>query len=222
MKKVLFVLYRALLFIFFVSYFLLIRSYATEHPIFYGIALILGGVFVSVVAFLLNHSKKVMVRRFYLLSMIGFSVFMLFEGLDFMLVNVIAGNEILINVRRYLIAISIAITATALLFSIFYTIKDYFKKGYALEKFDFEAIMMDLTIIAMLLLVYLNYDIAAPRIIERNLYNGSQYIKTVYSYSLNTPTNIMIWSLIISGIYLVLYALIEIIKYQLFDKEKHN
>lgn len=215
-------IYNALLFIFFFLYLLIIRNGANEKPVMYGILLIVGAVVLSVIPFFTNRCKKVAVRRFYLLSLITINLFIIIQAIDIFLVNITANSQLMINIRRYLIALSIAIPVTSSLFTIFYTIKDFFKKDYEFQKLDLQTIGMSVNLLTYISVCYIIFDVCRPLLIEDRKYDGIFYEGSTFTYNFKSINNVVAWLVIIFIVYLVIYAILEYIKYRVFEKNNYQ
>lgn len=212
MRKILAKSINAFIYLFFVFYLLIIRRGAKDNPIFYAILLIVGAIILSIIPFFTNNCKKQTVRRFYLLSLILFNIFVVSQAVDILLVKVIASNETLINIRRYVIAFLIAFPLTSSIFTLFYTIKDYFKKGYKLQKFDIQSIGMCVNLLSYIGIIYIIFDRLRPTLIEDRKYDGIVYIKSEYSYNFPFIDDHLIYIFLIIAVYLVIYVVLELIK----------
>ena len=128
MKKVLSKSYICLIYVFFALFAILLRADANESTNLYSIGLMIASIFLAVIPFFTNHCKKIEARRMYLATMILMSVSIICITTYYLLVDVVSTNETLLAITTWVIRISQALFISSTLFTIFYTVKDYFKE----------------------------------------------------------------------------------------------
>lgn len=220
MRKVLSKSYLCLIYVFFALFALVLRVDANDSTNMYCIGLILASIFLSIIPFFTNHCKKIEARRFYLISMILLGVSVTFVSLSYLLVDIISANEKLVIASSWIIRISQALFISATLFTIYYVVKDFLKKGYELQKFDFQAIQMIINLLTYISFFYVLFDYGNPDIIlSIGGFTGSIDDYYLKFDNFNVIRNAI---LIISACYIGLYVLLEVIKYKKFEKIEDN
>ena len=221
MKKILERGYTCILFVFFTLFLLLIRQQADNQPILFSISLILGSIILAISAFLLNKCKKIAVRRWYLISMVVTCLFVVLQSIYLLLLNVFLKNpetyEVANNVCLWIIRIVLAMSITSVIFQVFYTVKDFFKKGYEIQKFDFHTIQMALNMISFLLINYIVFDYSGYSI---TLHLDPVNYKPSYTVDYGNYSIVLNGLLIIIAAYICIYCLLEYIKYVKFEKQE--
>ena len=216
MKKIIEKSYNCLIFIFFALFTLLIRIDANEHFLVFSIGLIISAILLAVIPFLLNHCKKIEVRRGYLISMIACSVYAISHTSFLLIVNYLSmSNEFLYG---FTLALNFfqAIALTSLLFTIYFMVKDLFKKDYSVQKFDIQAFQMVINVISYLAILFVIFTYGGYKIndvIDPVTYESLGF-DIVFTNEIIVNNSI----LIIIAIYIVLYVIFEIIKYKKFEK----
>ena len=220
MKKVLAKSYLCLIYVFFALFVLILRMDANEHTNIYSLGLILAAIFLSIIPFFTNHCKKIEARIVYLVSMILIGISVTFVCLSYLLVDIISVYDSLVLAMSWIIRISQALFITSTLFTIYYGIKDFFKKEYELQKFDFQVIQMIINLLTYIAFFYVLFDYGAPKITQSiGGFAGSIDDYYLKFYNFNVIRNAI---LIISACYIGLYVLLEIIKYKKFEKIEDN
>lgn len=218
MKKIIEKSYLCLLFLFFALFALLIRMDATDHRTIYALGLIIGSIFISIIPFFTNNCKKIEVRKMYLISMILISIAFTLNGIDYLLVDLIGTSDILLSIRLWIVRIIQIIFLLSIIITVYYSLKDLFKKGYSVQKFDLQAIQMIVNLLTYAAFYYVLFDIGEPKmtLIMDGFQGGKNYF-IVEFLNFETIRNTI---LIIVGIYIVIYTLIEILKYHFFERIK--
>ncbi|MCI5746119.1 MAG: hypothetical protein MR270_07570 [Erysipelotrichaceae bacterium] len=217
MKKIIDKSYRCLIFIFFVLYLLVIRIDANEKSLFFNIGLIVGAIVIALIPFFTNKCKKVESRRWYLVSIISLSAFCIFQAIYFIVFDNAKGDlKTFEEISKWVLVVSQALFICFTGCTIIYTIKDYFKKNYSLQKFDLDAIMMICNLLSFIFVIYLLFDFSNYEI--NPIINA---ITFETSYLINYGSFDIIWQgmLILSCIYIFIYVTIELIKYYKFEKD---
>lgn len=216
MKKILSKSYLCLIYIFFVLFILILRMDANEHPLIYSIGLIIGAIFIAIIPFFTNNCKKISVRRFYLSSMILISFSVVLVAISYLLVNVINQSETTILIYVWILRISQALFITSGLYMIIYTFKDMFKKDYTIEKFDIQAFQMIINIVTYIIIYYIVFDFGEPKI-DHHI-GGFNGLEDYFTLTFNDFSTIRNYILLISGVYILVYIILEVIKYNKFEK----
>lgn len=217
MKKILTKSYLCLIYVFFALFLLIIRMDSNEHPLIYSIGLIIASIFVAVIPFFTNHCKKIAVRKFYLISTISISFSVLLVAISYLLVNVISDSETLMSIRSWVIRISQAVFITSSLYTTIYAFKDLFKKDYSIEIFDIQSFQMVVNLLTYIAIYYVMFDYGEPQI--NYLMNGFNGGVNEYVLKFNDFTTIRNYLLIISGAYIAIYIVLEVVKYLKFEKK---
>ena len=216
MKTILNKSYLCLVYILYALFAIIMRHDVNEIPNLYSIGLMLASIFLAIIPFFTNHCKKIETRRMYLITMILMSVSIFFITSSYLLVDLINTSEVMITISTWLIRISQALFITSTLFTIYYGVKDFFKKGYELQKFDFQAIQMIVNLLTYIAIFYVLFDFGQPQIILS--IGGFNGLKDDYLLRFDDFNIIRNAILIISGIYIAIYTILEVIKYQRFEK----
>ncbi len=226
MKNIIHRSYTCLLYIFFASFMLLIRMDANEMKNFFCIGLILGSLILSFVPFLVNRCKKIQIRRWYLASFLCLNFFVLLQAIYLLLLdNVFINNyqnyEFENNLWVWILRLSQAFFITTFLFTLIFTLKDFFKKDYVFQRFDLETIQMVINLLAYILIIYVVFDYSGYYIRESmnsiDFKPNGDYILCFGNYSL-----VLNGIGIISLAYITSYITIELIKYYNFDKKEDS
>lgn len=221
MKKILNRCYTCILFVFFTLFLLLIRQQADNQPILFSVSLILGSIILAISAFLLNKCKKIAVRRWYLISMVITCLFVVLQSFYLILLNAFLKNpesyEIANNICLWIIRIVLAMSITSVIFQIFYTVKDFFKKGYELQKFDLHTIQMAVNMVCFLLINFIVFDYSGYSI---TLHLNPINFKPSYTIDYGNYSIVLNGILIIIAGYICIYCLLEYIKYKKFEKQE--
>lgn len=220
MKKVLSKSYICLIYVFFALFAIILRADANDSTNLYSIGLMIASIFLAIIPFFTNHCKKIEARRMYLATMILISVSIVFITTYYLLVDVVSANETLLAITTWVIRISQALFISSTLFTIFYTVKDYFKKGYEIQKFDLDAIQMVVNLLAYIGIFYALFDFGSPEVI---LSIGG-WIGSIDDFFLRFDDFNIIRNaiFIISAIYIVIYITLEVVKYLKFEKIEDN
>ena len=221
MKKIIDRGYTCILYIFFVTFLLLIRQQANEQPVLFSISLILASIILVVSTFLLNKCKKIAVRRWYLISMVTTCLFVILESIYLLLLKEFVKNpesfEVLNNVCVWIKRIVLAMSITSVIFQIFYTIKDFFKKGYELQKFDLDTVQMAINMVVFAFINFVVFDYSGYSITQH--YHPVTFIPS-YTVDFGNYNIVLNGLLIVSVIYIGIYCLIEYLKYKKFEKQE--
>ena len=218
MRKIIEKSYLCLLFVFFALFALLIRIDATEHRTIYALGLIIGSIFLTVIPFFTNNCKKIEARRMYLITMIIISIGFSLNGIDYLLVDIIGTSDILLSIRLWIVRIVQIIFLTSIVITLYFSIRDLFKKGYSIQKFDLQAIQMVVNLIVYAAFYYVLFDLGEPKMTL--VMDGFQGGKNYFIVDFLNYDAIRNAILIIVGIYVVIYVLIEVLKYHFFEKIK--
>lgn len=136
-----------IMYIFLALYVILLRYNIESSVILYIVGLMIGAIFVAVVPFFVNNCKKIETRRAYLASFVALSIYLLLIAVTYFFKN----NH---PVYTWIIRISMAASIATMIFQLFYTVKDWFKKDYTFEKFDLQAIKMLINSVTYFLIIY--------------------------------------------------------------------
>lgn len=218
MRKIIEKSYLCLLFVFFALFALLIRIDATEHRTIYALGLIIGSIFLTVIPFFTNNCKKIEARRMYLITMIIISIGFSLNGIDYLLVDIIGTSDILLSIRLWIVRIVQIIFLTSIVITLYFSIRDLFKKGYSIQKFDLQAIQMVVNLIVYAAFYYVLFDLGEPKMTL--VMDGFQGGKNYFIVDFLNYDAIRNAILIIIGIYVAVYVLIEVLKYHFFEKIK--
>ena len=218
MRKIIERSYLCLLFVFFALFALLIRIDATDHRTIYALGLIIGSNFLTVIPFFTNNCKKIEARRMYLITMILISIGFSLNGIDYLLVDIIGTSDILLSIRLWIVRIVQIIFLTSIVITLYFSIKDLFKKGYSIQKFDLQAIQMVVNLLTYAAFYYVLFDLGEPKMtLVMDGFQGGKNYFIVDFLNYDTIRNAI---LIIIGIYVAVYVLIEVLKYHFFEKIK--
>lgn len=216
MKKIIEKSYNCLIFIFFALFTLLIRIDANEHFLVFSIGLIVSAILLAVIPFLLNHCKKIEVRRGYLISMVACSIYAISHSAFLLLVNYLnMSNEFLYGFTLALNFLQ-AIALTSLLFTLYFMVKDFFKKDYSIQKFDLQAFQMVINVVSYLAILFVIFTYGGYKINE--VFDPTTFESLGYDVMLINDKLVTNSILIIMAIYIVIYVIFEIIKYRKFEK----
>jgi hypothetical protein len=216
MKKIIEKSYNCLIFVFFALFTLLIRKDANEHFLVFSIGLIVSAILLAIIPFLLNHCKKIEVRRGYLISMIACSVYAISHTTFLLLVSYLnMSNEFLYGFTLALNFLQ-AIALTSLLFTLYFMIKDFFKKDYSIQKFDIQAFQMIINVVSYLAILFVIFTYGGYRISE--VFDPTTFKSLGYDVIFINDKLVNNSILIIIAIYIVLYVILELIKYNKFEK----
>lgn len=218
MRKIINKSYGCLIYILFALFALNIRVDANEHATLYSIGMLISSIFLAIIPFFNNNCKKIEARRFYLITFILIGVSINLIAISYLLVDIIAVNQTLMNIKNYAIIISQALFISSTLFTIYYGVKDFFKKGYELQKFDFDVIQMIVNLLTYIAFFYVLFDYGNPHVtVSLGGFNG---LKDDYYLTFENFNIIRNAILIISGCYILVYVLLEVIKYKKFEKRE--
>lgn len=220
MRKIIEKSYCGLIFIFFALFTLLIRIDANDNLIIYCVGLLIASIFLAIIPFFINHCKKIEVRRTYLITLIIFSISVSLNSIYYLFADIIKSSDFAVSLMVWLIRISQALFIVSTLLTIFYAIKDLFKKGYSIQKFDLQAFQMVINLLTCITFYYVLFDYGQPEFIldiDDLATSESHFIITFYNNDI--IKNVL---LICSGIYIALYILLEVLKYIFFEKEDNK
>lgn len=220
MKKILDKSFTGLLIILCFLFLIIIRIDATNKPLVYGLGLLLMGILVIILPYLLNNSKKINVRRFYLLSITFIGIFLILESIYFLVfyftkVELETLNIVFIWLIRFAQAFFICFS----IFTLFYALKDFFKKEYEFQKLDLQSFTMILNLLSGIIFIYLYFynSLTINARFDNLTFNfvGYEFIFSDYHFLLNG-------AIVTSLIYIILYVVIELIKYYKFEKNRNG
>ena len=218
MKKIVNKSYLCLIYVFFALFVLVLRIDANEHTTLYSFGLMFASMFLSVIPFFTNKCKKIEVRRLYLITyiLIAFSITLI--TLSYLLVDIINVTKTLISLRAWVIRISQALFISTTLFTIYNGIKDFFKKGYEIQKFDLHVIQMIINLLTYIAIFYVLFDYGNPSV----MVSLGGFFGSIDDYYLKFENFNIIRNaiLIISACYITIYTLLEVIKYNKFEKRE--
>ena len=221
MRKILSYSFTCLMYIVFALFATLNVYYANSSATFYFIVTLIAAILVPVFATFLNKCKKIQVRRFYLLTLYSIAVYALVMAFFYLF------YKHLYNVKFYMgmIIFFIAIAIVFLIYFLVYAFKDFFKRGYQIDKFDFNAFIMIINAISYAIFVFclLPYGPIANNLITVNIHYASigplvgEISSVDFIFNFNKFGYI---SLFTSIAYIVLYVTIVIIYYFKFGRDE--
>ena len=211
--------YVAILFILFISFIYIMKLDATSHMTLFSISLILVSALLAALPLLINNYKKIRVRNWYIISMILTSVFVTYKALYILLIKFFINNTTLVQILNlYVPAVLIAIAISASLFTVVYSFKDFFKKGYSFSKLDLQSFIMSLNSVSYLLISLFALHFSNLEIKAHYVGLSSQIDYISYEFLNDKIFNNTIF--IIALVYIVLYTLIQLITYFKYEKDK--
>ncbi|MDY2888037.1 MAG: hypothetical protein SOU19_00550, partial [Candidatus Caccosoma sp.] len=182
MKKFLEKSYSCLIFAFFSLYLLLIRTEAKNNPTSYAICLLIGAIVLIIIPFFTNSCKKIEVRRTYLITNVAIGAFVILQAIDYLILpSLHKGIDTYSIIRRFVISIASAVVITSAIFMLFYVVKDFFKKGYSIQKFDLHAISMFFSILSSIFILIIVFILNAPGF-EQHLDNAYNVASCSYIF----------------------------------------
>lgn len=187
------------IYLFLIVYLIIIRKQNQIYTIHYSLCLILGSLFVVAVATMLNTCKYKQIKVFYLSSIASCSLFLIVQAIAYWV-----GYP---KIFTYLLIFINSISICSLLLLAYSSLKNFFKKGYSIQDFDFYHFRLILN--ASIFLVIINI-LNLPSLVENVLSND-------FTLVFNPFFNYLI---IVSIIYFVLYSLIEIFHFIHHKKNK--
>ena len=213
--------YTCILFVFLALYMILIRLNANDKTVLYCIFLMLGAIFVTICVFLLNKCRKKQARLFYLISISLISFFVILQAIYYLIVKYVFIDNVELysktnHIFIWILRIMQALFLTSSLLAIYYIVKDYFKKDYSFDKYDFQIIQMIINILCYIAIVYIHFDYAGYSITE--IIDPVTYQSIGKSIEFTNDNIAVVGTLIVIGLYVVQYVIIEIIKYQKYEK----
>ena len=174
-----------------------------------------GAIIVVVIAFLLNHCRKKQARILYLLTICLISSFVIIQAIYYLVVKYIFIDDIDLyqrtnNLYIWLLRIFQAFFITSGLLTTYFIFKDYLKKDYRFDIYDFQIIQMFINILCYIAIIYIHFDYAGYTITEKIDPITYQSIgKNIEFINDNIATY---GTLIVIGLYIIQFFIIEIIK----------
>lgn len=207
MKKFLRNNFSFIMYLFIALYVILLRYNIEKSVMLYIFGLIFGAVFIAIVPFFINNCKKIEVRRAYLASFITLSLYLILIVITYFFKE----NH---PFYTWITRISLATSIATMIFQFFYTVKDWFKKGYSFEKFDLQAIKMLLNSITYFLIIYAltSANVGAPTF-PFDVVNLTSTISFQFK-------PVATWMFYISIGYFLCYAIIETILYLKYTRHE--
>lgn len=213
--------YSCLIYVFFVLYLVLIRTDIQDNKLIFYIGLLLAAIVLTIIPFFINHCKKISVRRWYLISFVTTGIFISFQSIYFILQDYIflkdsIHYETINHIFTWFLIFLQALFITSFIFMLFFTIKDFFKKNYSIEKFDIDALLMCLNVLAYISIIYVLFDYSGYEI-RQDINSSFTTSGSPYIYFKN-------YDLFLKGIllvslgYILSYIIIKVISYYKFDK----
>jgi len=202
MKKVFNYISTLIYFYLLILFAIISHSFANEDYVFYSIVIIVISIFVTCLSFMLNKSKKIEVRRFYLMDMVMITLYAITMSI-YCLAYKVLGNSLF---YKWLQNFIYAGLITFYIFQFFYTIKPFLKKGYEIQKFDYQNFTMLINSLAFGLVItflFLKVTVHYPN----SMYNDF----STYSLEFNEIK----WPIVFITIgYTLFYAIINICFYR--------
>lgn len=228
MRKILEKSFNYTLYFFFVLFVLLIYMNVKEHFNLFCISICGIGILLFIFVLILNKCKKFQARRWYFIFYFFMMFFLIGQAIYLLLIKHLFLQDMhqhvfLQQTMIWFNRISIALSIVSFIFIIFYSIKDYFKKGYSLQKFDLDALKMICNAAAYLSISFLLFDYVGYHIVQ---HVDPINFMPLNSYSLLMGDfDVLLYGiLLISGIYLLLNIILDICieKFFLENKDKSN
>lgn len=213
--------YSCLIYVFFALYLVLIRTDIQDNKLIFYIGLLLAAIILTIIPFFINHCKKITVRRWYLICFVTIGIFISFQTVYFILQDYIflkdsSYYENINHIFTWILILLQALFITSFIFMLFFTLKDFFKRNYSIEKFDLNAIMMCINVLAYILIVYILFDYSGYEI-RQDIGVDLNPISSPYIYFINYDLFLK-GMLFVSLGYILSYIIINVISYYKFDK----
>jgi len=205
--------YIALIAIMSTLYIMIIRLGATDNNLIYSVGLVILGVFIGVVPFLLNKSKKKELRIMFLVAMTSLSTLCVYKGIYYLVLNSDINDSWIVIIQSIILAVAI----TSLIFSVVLLVKDFLKKDYPINKTDFDNIKSVLSLLYYFFATYFVLVYAGQ--VGLNLDQVSKTFKNLVFYGNEMVVKGLVIGLVI---YLTIYITISIICYNKFEKTTIN
>lgn len=219
MKKILEKSFTGLIFIFFILFLVLIRLNAEQKPLVYGFGILIAGIFFIILPYLLNNSKKIGLRRFYLLSMTFIGSFIVLEAINFFVFyfsNV--DLKTFKTIYNWILNFNQAFFITFAIFTIIYAIKDFFKKDYSFKQLDLQSLTMVLNLLASMAIVILYFNFDAGYVFISRHIDPITLNFLGYDLTFSECKTFINGTIATSIIYIVSYTIIQLITYFKFEK----
>lgn len=215
MKKILSYLFLPILYILLVTFYLLTLPKSTGVDYFFAISLIVEALFIGTLSIILNKDKRKPAKLFYILTISSISLSLVLLIIYYTFTKTLADSTI----YYWIIYFSIALYISFFAFQVIYTFKNFFKKGYSIEKFDFNHFVMILNSAAYGLITYFFSNNLIN--ICKNGWRLDEFNNVFYIYKFDFSS--FLWPTVYISIgYIALYALISIIYYVKFGKDIRN